>query len=265
MSNITTTALPLSLLVLDDQASWVNRFFLVGSNVGALLPMVYLIKRVRPIPYDALVFTLVAFLASFSMHLCDDDNVAGSNCVASDALLMASDLLTVNELVAVAYLYSVPSRLVSFRSIVYVLFLVVNALLYFYYPTPDEWDMIVWASIVFALVFSFHLWYRCVISKDVHHFIHHHIDITSSILFIIFASGGLTMRFIGNANYGLYSPLHSAWHITGFTAEYFFFRIFDSGGAWTWKTMDIHSQGYDVAALDDDCDTEELALSVLTG
>jgi hypothetical protein len=266
MSNTTTLPPPLSSLPLDT-SSWVNRFFLVGSNVGAFLPLFYLGKRVRPFytVVDAFVLTLVGFLASVFMHLCDDDKVDGSHCIASDALLMEADVVMVNELVIVALMYSVPNRLFAFKSIAYVLYLIVNVLLYDYYNTEDDWDMAAWGGFVFGVALSFHMWYRCVLSRDFDHYVQRHLQPGAIALFALTAGSGLTLRFIGNAYYGLYTSFHSLWHLLGFASEYFFFRIHDVEGLWTFETMNPCSVGYDVAAADGDEACEKAVVGVFTG
>jgi len=226
--------------------------------------MFYLAKRVRPFytVVDAFVLTLVAFLASFSMHMCDDDQVDGSHCLASDALLMEADVVMVNELVIVALMYSVPNRLFAVKALFYVLYLIVNVLLYDYFNTTDGWGMAAWGGFVFGVAFSFHLWYRCVFSRDVDHYIHAHLQPAAIALFALTAGSGLTLRFIGNAYYQWYTTMHSIWHLLGFASEYFFFRIHDAGGLWTWETM---IEGYDVAAMDDNEACEKMTVDVVTG
>jgi len=243
---------------------WYNRFFLVISNAAAFVPMAYLLKRVRPIPWDGVCFILLAFIASCMFHSCDNTgNECDAVCIASDALLLASDTILVNELVAVAYLFAVPRNHADFKAVFYVVFLIVNALLYYYYSEPEDYQMIIWAVAMLGVVIVFHVAFRCMNSPagDVRHLVTHHIGITASVLFAIFALGGFAMRWIGNDEVGLYTPLHSSFHVAGFLSLYFFFRIFDVGGLWTWETMRC---GYDVAATDDiemECDD----VGVLTG
>lgn len=199
--------------------------------------------------------------------MCDDTDVQGSNCLVSDNILLASDVIIENELVMVAILYPIPRSRADLKALAYTLFLFVNAVLYIYYPEPDDTQMIVWAAIAFVVLLFFH-WVirRNAIEGNLQHFVHNHINWCAGVLFVVFACGGLAMRFVGNAEYGIYTQLHSAWHIAGFASLYFYFRIFDRGGLWTWQEMRC---GYDVAAMDDvdsDCDDEDgVHTAVFTG
>jgi hypothetical protein len=201
------------------------------------------------------------------MHMCDDDAVCGSKCLFSNAVLMAGDVILVNQLVMVALLYPMPHSQAELKTVAYVLFLVVNTVLYVVVPTDDDWQMACFGGAALLAVGLWHYYVRQMATVDgnVRHFIKKHVDVTSGVLFVLFAVGGLAMRFVGNAEYGLYTPLHSAWHVAGFAAEYFYFRIFDTEGAWTWRTMDVCQGAYDVAAMDEEQVCEDVSLAVLAG
>lgn len=145
----------------------------------------------------------------------------------------------------------------------------VNALLYVYYPEPEDYQMIIWGAIAFAVVLVFHLMWRYRASS-LGHYRQKHLQIPAMIWFGITAGGGLAMRIIGNDNYGLYTPLHSSFHVLGALAEYFFFRIHDPDGLVTFATMDPCSADYDVAATEDGDEfdkqcVDEVSLATLTG
>lgn len=253
-------------------SSWDNRLFLVGSNIQAAVPLFYLAKRVRPFGsvLDAFGFTLLEFFASCFYHLCDDTSIEGSFCIASDDLLLAADVILATQLIMVGLLYSIPRGHTAFKSLSYSLFLLVNAVLYYNYPEPDFYDLLVWSAISFAVILVIHIVFRWRLTTDanIDHFVQHHLQPTAAILFAITAVVGLTLRVVGNIYYGLYTPFHSLWHLFVFTAEYFFFRIHDTGGLWTFATMDPCDAAYDVAAMEGDefdKDCEDVSLAVITG
>jgi hypothetical protein len=148
-------------------------------------------------------------------------------------------------------------------------FLGVNAVLYVVFPTDGDWQMAIWGGIAFVVVAMWHWFIRRTadLESNVGHFIANHIDITSSILFAFFALSGLALRFYGNADYGLYTPFHTAWHGESFIALYFFLRIFDPAGAWVWKRMDPCDVKYHVPAVDESYEEEceNISVAVLTG
>lgn len=216
-------------------------------------------------PWDAFVFVVFAFLASCFMHLCDNTgDDCGAVCIASLDLLMAADVLSVNQLVMVAMLFPVPVSRVSFKIVAHVTYLLVNALLYYGFPEPEDYQMIIWGCIAFVVVLAFHLYFRSTSRSgvgNVKHFVKAHVNVPAAVLFAVFAGGGLAMRVIGNDNIGLYTPLHSAWHVAGLDSLYFYFVIFDTGGLCVWTAMQY---GYDIASMDDE-DQCELDIRVLEG
>lgn len=223
-----------------------GRVWLVLTNIALLLPLAYLGIRVRPFPTVEFTLVLIPFFGSSFYHLCENDSLCGAVCIFSVMALYAIDVLSVNQLIVAILVYSVELSRVDFKIVTHVLYLMTAAVLFVYVSEPDMYQLIILAVVATVIVLGIHTLYR-IRDHTIRHFIKHHIQRVPAVLFFLFGGSGLTLRFIGNEYDSLYAPLHSSWHVLAAISVYFGFRMFDSGGAWTFKPMEV---GYDLASLD---------------
>lgn len=202
-----------------------KRWFLVGSNMMFLVPILYSIKTNYKMLFPEIISLTSAMIASFLYHMCNSLDKCTQICVGDPVLLQKLDFIFAFQLIAVASTYSVELGFLIYKLLLLTITMVGNIVYVTTYKQYQDDDVVysfvmIGATLCIAIIKIIYL-YR---TGKLPHEIKYHFNIRYGIAALISAAIGIYC-FYTKTDSNSYWYFHSSWHMFIALALFFEFRM----------------------------------------